>query len=169
MNLKQLLPIENYSFTTHLTAEELEKRLYQIVQPTKGLFNNNDLGKPYEGWVNKNSYVVNRVINYRNSFLPVIIGTYEPFSSLTQVNIKMRLQDFVLVFLAIWFGILSLAIIAISFNIGSNISETPFPKILFPLGMMIFAYLLTILCFKYESSLARKFFSNLFEVQLTSN
>ena len=58
--------------------------------------------KYFEGSVSENSFKIFRCIQYRNSFLPLIIGTIETHEYGSAINIRMRMAIPVIVFLVIW-------------------------------------------------------------------
>jgi hypothetical protein len=65
---------------------------------------------PYEGTVSETGFKISRIIHYRNSFLPVIRGRFEPqVDGTTAIHIHMGVHTFVIAFLgfwcSIWFGI----------------------------------------------------------------
>ena len=59
-----------------LTESGLKERIGQNIEPKKTLrlgFKNKNT-KLYEGYLNGNNFEINRIISYRNSFLPQIKG-----------------------------------------------------------------------------------------------
>src|SRR5438270_8356589 len=93
MNLKQLLPLEDYILTTRLSVDQVCKRLADNIEPKRSfrfntLFSN--ATKPYEGEIKGNRFRVSRIINYRNSFLPVIEGEVYQYTGKTQIHITMK-------------------------------------------------------------------------------
>jgi len=102
------LPFENITYNTLLNPDEILKRLSEIIEPKKtirmkGMFGNND-HKPYEGRIIKNTFSINRIIAYRNSFIPTIKGIIKKDTNGTKVTVKMRLHEVAMVFMFIWFG-----------------------------------------------------------------
>ncbi len=76
----------------------------------------------------------------------------------------MRLHSFVLVFLSIWFGGVCLASIAAIF---STIHLGSFePWTLVPFSMLFFAYVLTMVAFKVESTKSKKYLAELFYARI---
>ena len=62
--------------------------------------------KYFYGSVSKNRFKIQKIINYRNSFLPVIYGKFCKKDDGIQVKISMRLNRFTLLFLALWYFII---------------------------------------------------------------
>ena len=172
MTLKKFLPFENYVITSRLPVEEVRKRLADNIEPKKSLrlsVFNRDSNKPYEGQILGDTFTISRIINYRNSFLPVITGHISTFLGKTQINVKMRLVIFVLIFISFWLGsieLICLGIILVGLIRFKQVLQNGFsPMILIPFGMFLFGCLLTIFAFKAESKKSKYFLEKLFEGQ----
>lgn len=163
LNLKKYLPFENYVLTTNLSADEVYQRLSDIIEPKKtfrlSMFNRNST-KPYEGEISRNSFTISRIISYRNSFLPIIHDDISTLFGQTQIQIKMRPETFVVIFMSLWLGAVGLACIGMLlrglFQIRQILQTGFSPMLLIPFGMFIFGCLLTILAFKEESKKSKK-------------
>jgi hypothetical protein len=147
------LPVENLTFKTTLSQVEVINRLKENIEPEKalrfGLFRK-DSSKPYEGYLTEKYFNIKRIIGYRNSFLPRINGSIKSENRGTNIKVKMQLQTLVKVFLGIWCLGVGIGFMAI---LISTISKNKFEPVIFiPLGMLLFAYLLTLVGFKAESS-----------------
>ncbi|UZR99719.1 hypothetical protein [Chondrinema litorale] len=166
--IMKYLPLEDITYQTKLNTNEIVDRLNEVVEPKKtfrmnGFFGNSE-HKPYEGSIHNMSFKINRIIGYRNSFIPIITGTLEEEMNGTKVNVKMRLHSFVIVFMFIWFGgvgIASLAVISYYLN-----NENFEPMSLIPFGMLIFGYAMVLGGFKYESIKSKKYLAELFEAKI---
>ncbi len=164
------LPFENITYQTKLETEEILNRINEIIEPKKtfrmtGIFGSSD-HKPYEGSINGNTFNLTRIISYRNSFLPRIKGDIVKDFGRTKVNVKMRVNTFVIVFMFIWLGgvgIGCLAVLASGFKFGGQNFE---PMTLIPFGMLIFGYALVTGGFKYESLKSKKYLAELFEAEI---
>lgn len=171
MNLKKYLPYENYILVSSLDNNEIKSRLqehinlkyYTAFQKTQ----NNTSEKPYEGNIIENKFSINRVIEHRNSFLPLITGEITSKLTGSEIHIKMQLNKFTKIFISLWLGFVFFFCIAmlIVFIVNfSEISNQQFrPGSLIPFGMLVFGLLLTILSFKAESSKSKIFLQELFE------
>lgn len=150
------LPYENIIYESNLTESDLRDRISQNIESKKSFrvgFGNKNT-KPYEGYINGNIFEINRIVSYRNSFLPQIKGVISQANGATRINVKMRMHIFIYIFLTIWCGGVGLAFIAM---LISSINNNNFePAIFIPFGMLIFAYLLTTGGFKFESSISKK-------------
>lgn len=162
------LPFEKICYSTKVDSVEILKRIEEIIEPKKtfsltGVFGRGNL-KDYEGFVKKNEFKINRIIGYRNSFLPQIKGLVEKDFTGTKVHLKMHLHPFVMLFMCVWFGGVGLGFLAF---LPSLLNLEDFePLALLPFGMLIFGYLLVTLSFKFESKKTRKYFLELFDAKI---
>ena len=170
MSMRSILPFEKYTLISDLSIEEIMKRLEKNIDldNTPRFFGiNSSSGKPYKGKCSENTFSITRVINYRNSFLPLIKGEMSVYLNETRINITMRPVLSVLIFASIWLGIVG--IVAVFFLLAafppSGDSDITFPFVLIPLGMFIFGTLLITLSFNAESKKARTFLADLFQGQ----
>lgn len=164
----RFLPIENITYKTSLNPSELISSIREQVEPKKtfrlvGLFGSKNY-KPYEGEVLGYTFNISRIIGYRNSFQPTISGIIEEDYSGSVIYVKMRLLSFVLVFLSIWFGTVYLASIAAIFSTIHSGSFEPWTLV--PFSMLFFAYVLTMVAFKVESTKSKKYLAELFYAKI---
>lgn len=169
----KLLPFENITYKTRLKEDEVIKRLEAIVDngPRKivftgilSAFNSPKSDYQYYGKTGERTFKLQRIITYRNSFLPNIKGTIEDDFVGTTIKVKMRLNISAMVFMCIWCGAVGFACVFIS---GQMISEAKFdPAGLIPFGMLLFAYGLVMGGFKYESNKSKKDLKQLFEAEI---
>ena len=104
----------------------------------------------FEGKVYENSFKIWRCIQYRNSFLPLIIGTIEANEYGSTINIRMRMAIPVIVFLVIWFTGVLVGCLIVPF------AGFPMPTALVPYIMLVFGILLVIIPNKIEAKKARE-------------
>lgn len=172
--MKNYLPFENYVLTTALSPDEVRTRLSNIIAPKKGfrltLFKRTT-EKPYEGEISVNSFCINRIIHYKNSFLPLIKGEIALAGDKTTIKIKMRPATFVLVFMSFWLGtvaLVCLTILVMGVLRWKQILHSGFsPMLLIPYGMLLFGSLLSYFAFKTESKKSKAFISLLLEAEST--
>lgn len=164
----KFLPFENYILSTSYTIEEAQRRLLENLEPERSwtYFMRNDT-KPYKGKITENRFSISRIIRYRNSFLPVITGKFSTKKGQTEINIRMRLHLFTLIFMSFWLGMVGIfciiLIVSTLINVGHLFKQEFSPMVLIPFGMFIFGYSLITVAFKAESNKSKKFLAQLFE------
>ncbi|MEO6254656.1 MAG: hypothetical protein ABIO79_15195 [Ferruginibacter sp.] len=167
MNINKFLPSESYTLTTKLSVDQVRARIQDITGPKLdlGFFTspkNNSL-KPYEGSISGNSFNISRVINYGNSFLPVITGAISSYAGRTDVKIDMRLAAFVRIFVLIFLGLIGFSIIIHIFLFARNLPAKSSFSLLISFIAFIFCVLLTYFAFKKESTISKQFLAKLLE------
>ncbi len=172
MNLKKFLPYESYTLATRLPVAEVEKRLSDNVEPRRILralpFSRKN-SKPYEGTITNGTFIISRIINYNNAFLPKITGNISSFIGQTHIAIKMALFRYVVFFLCLSICVVIVAGIGL-LSAGNGKSVDAFelrsvPLYLIPFIMVPLFYTIFILVFKFESRKSKKFLADLFEAQ----
>ncbi|MDN5477606.1 MAG: hypothetical protein L0G39_11795 [Chryseobacterium sp.] len=154
------LPFERIIYRTNLSEQEIITRLSGFVEPKKFGFGRTS-SKEYEGFINNNCFEINRMINYRNSFLPQIKGTIQKGNYGTQIEVTMKLHLFVFVFLLFWCGFVMFFLISLCL-VQQKISVV----FLVPVGMLLFVYALTMFGFKTESKESKEFLKKSFESEI---
>ncbi|PQA90135.1 hypothetical protein B0A69_20890 [Chryseobacterium shigense] len=154
------LPFERIIYRTKLSEQEIITRLSGFVEPKKFSFGKTST-KEYEGSINDKRFEINRVINYRNSFLPQLTGIIQKDNYGTQIEVTMKLHVFVFVFLIFWCGFVMFFLISLGV-VQQKISVF----FLVPVGMLLFVYALTMLGFKTESKKSKEFLMKSFEAEI---
>lgn len=159
------LPFENTTITTHLNQEQVRHRLSNIIEPPTMLANYGLFGKPstkpFQGIVSGNNFQIERNINYRNSFLPIIEGKISSENPGSKLIIKMRLHIAVIIFMLWWLGsILPILLLFLVAILSGN--QIDLKIILVPLGMCVFAYLLCMIPFNIEAKQSKVLLEKLF-------
>jgi hypothetical protein len=164
----RFLPFEKITYSTKLKEEEILKRLKDLVDPAKSGFSFFNFyypnSKPYAGKINGNQFKIKRRIFYRNSFLPVITGNIEQDILGTTVHIKMRLTIYTTIFLCFWCAIL--VPVSVGFLVISFTSNSFDQMQLIPWGMLLFAYVMTMVFFKIESRRSIKDLKKAFDIEV---
>lgn len=146
------IPFENFYIISKLTPVEIQSKLEKVVsRPNnsfRGLFSSNP-DTPFSGYVSPKLSLFKPNINYRNSFIPEIQLKAEPYLNGSRIHIKMRLLDFVLVFMCFWMTGAGVACIVTIVNFFSGAGSGAI--VFVPFGMLAFAYLLAMGGFKTES------------------
>jgi hypothetical protein len=147
------LPFEKFVIESALSKEETIIELMKNIEAEKTIrLWNKKSTKEFEGHISGNEFEIKRIINYRNSFLPVINGRIETFGDKARLTIDMRVQIFVIIFMTIWFSFVGLSFLA---ELFSDTDEFSIDSILFPGGMLLFGYVLTMGGYLFEASRAK--------------
>lgn len=152
----KFFPYEDFYIITSLKPEEVETRLQSEMEPNRGF----SLGKPFSssnryfsGYVVNGVFEFKRIISYRNSFVPQIKGSIEPWLNGSRMHVTMTMQIFVNVFMGMWLG--SCLVFGL-FYLIQELNNGPFQIVdMVPFGMFLFGYVLCTGGFKYESSTAK--------------
>ena len=147
------LPFARFSIHTELSHAETRNRLAAAVDPRRFVFWRNG-PLPFVGKVEMSEFRIRRIISYGNSFLPIIHGRIEAHGTGSRLQGTMRLHVLVLAFLVVWCtgvvvigGAVSVAMLAD----GGRRAEA-----LLPVGMLVFAWILTSASFTYEARKAER-------------
>jgi len=166
MNLKLLLPFDNFKLQTKLSQTEVIKRIDGIAEPRKGFRLFSKQGeKPYQGKLLSDNFEISRIISGRNSFLPIIKGNISAHAGQTEISIRMRPVIAVLVFMTFWLGAVGIACVGIIISGISQFKQSKVqgfsPAILIPFAMFVFGYGLLILSYRAESHKSKAFLKQL--------
>lgn len=169
--MAKLLPYENYTIESPLTADQvLIKLLDKTLTPQEYVsesdkrvfsFGLKSWSKPYWGYIRNDNFELERLITYRNFGNPKIFGLIKRGKNCTAVEITMRPEGF-------WLGFVSLCLLGFLYalvvsTIQSIKANEMQPGVLVASGLFVFAYLLLLVSFKAEAVKSRKFLSDLLE------
>jgi hypothetical protein len=169
MNIKSLLPFDNYTLVTFVKVPEVMGRLEANVSPKKlsSMLVVKRYGqkrdpseKPYAGNITGQQFEIVRVINYKNSFLPVVKGEVSHFLGQTEIRVKSSPHIAVLVFSACWMLMVLLGCLIVTVTAINDGFE---PALLIPFAMLIFGSLLFTVPYKIEAKKAKEFLAKLLE------
>ena len=168
IKLKDLLPNEDLVLYSNLSVEEVMRRIKENVGPKvrSNYWNRPISCKSYEGDVYGNIFDIKKVIDYRNSFLPVIHGiVYLDANGKTGIILKMRLAPFVKAFILLWLLFTGLACIGFLIkgiinynNILKGIGKIFEHGVPVPFFLFLFGCAITVIPFKIESRKSIDFF-----------
>jgi hypothetical protein len=157
----KILPYETFQIQTSLPLDGIVDLMRQNVEPKKWLrFSRSH--KLFEGDVSSAGFKIMRIIHYRNSFLPVIQGTFEQGDEGTRINIRMRLHQLVMAFMCFWFGGVGIAMLVTAGGLFTGKTEHSL-VLLIPIGMFLFGWGLTSISFWIEVKKARRLLSNILQ------
>jgi hypothetical protein len=169
--LARLLPYENYTIESFLTKEELLLKLLEKTLSAQEFVNESDKrafsfgmkgwSKPYWGYIRKDSFELERLITYHNFGNPKILGLIKQTPYGTAIHIKMKPPDSTSILVGLFLLACSYGLIK---KVIQSINENEMlPEVPVAVGMIVFAYLLLLVCFKAESVKTKIFMADLFE------
>lgn len=103
----KLLPFDRFTLICPKSADEIEAALSPYVSKPKffemrlGAFEKPP-AQPFQGSITREGFKIWPHIRYRNSFLPIVVGGYEPHLSGTKIHVTQRLHVFALGFAVVW-------------------------------------------------------------------
>ncbi|MDQ2644720.1 MAG: hypothetical protein M3020_12950 [Myxococcota bacterium] len=142
-----LLPRRQFDLVSQRPPDEVVLALSKQVEPRKWI--RSGANRRFEGTISGMSFDVSRVISYRNSFRPRIRGIITPQGSGSRIAITMSLHTVALVFLLLWVGLVCTMagyLGLTSLRYGGSATEA-----LIPLGLFVFAWVMTIAGFWFEA------------------
>jgi hypothetical protein len=154
--IKKLLPFETLVYHSTLSREDLITRLENEIEAEKpfkfGVFNRS-YSKPYIGKIQCNTFEIKRVIDYRNSFLPIIKGQIQTHTNGSKIDVKMNLVGIVKFFMIFWLaGVLLSCLVTIYDVVVKNGFDDESGFFMFiPFLMLIFGAVMVSVGFKVES------------------
>lgn len=98
----KILPYDTFTVVTPDPLPIVLQRLSENIETTK-MFRFSRDHAPYQGTLSEQGFQISRIIHYRNSFLPIIRGRFEPQPNGTAIHLKMSLHPIVMGFLGFWY------------------------------------------------------------------
>ncbi|MCA9975715.1 MAG: hypothetical protein KC413_08185, partial [Anaerolineales bacterium] len=127
------------------------------------VFSKIDPTVPFEGTVENGRFNINRIINYRNSFLPIIVGQFHDDLGFTRIEITMRLHYFVMAFMGIWF--FTFCPVGFMFFVSDDMGRGEFIILFF--GFILFFIFMILATFNYEANKARRTLEEVWETPVS--
>jgi hypothetical protein len=158
-----LLPYWKFIIHTPLSQQEALTRLSSEVSSAQRrfFFSWDSSSQEFRGIVSNNDFCIERIIHYKNSFLPTIYGHFLPTKTGLQIRIVMSLHPITLII-----GIV-LCLCALPFLVSfvyRFIAIGHFDEALkTPFQVMAFLYLLFTGGFAFEAVKARRLLNRIFE------
>jgi hypothetical protein len=135
------------------------------IAPSKSLgFWNKSETRAFEGNLRGNEFEIKRIINYRNSFLPIVNGRIDTVGNTTRLTVHMRLHTVVIVSMTIW-----MSFVALFFVLGLLKSGNSDGRLIIPLGMLSFGYALTMGGYLFESERTKKILTEIVKGRIINN
>lgn len=115
-----LIPFDRVTLVVPASAEVTRERLQASVgKPTWNAFKR-DSHSPFLGKVGPDHFKIARNITYRNSFMPVMVGSIVQEGSNTVIRVRLRLVTFVLLFMGFWVTMATFGALAITQRCFAN-------------------------------------------------
>jgi hypothetical protein len=160
----KLIPFERFTIKSDKNESELIYSLTDNIEQKKHFRLKRNNIKPYEGKIENNSFKINRIIYYRNPFLPVIKGKLITQNHKgTDIKIIIRIKYFILLFMLFWsFGP---TLFFINFP-----PETIIAPLIISVVWITIGYLFLFLPFNFERNKSKEFLTELLNSNvITSN
>ena len=135
----KLLPYDTFEVDSTLSAKMLARALESKIEPRTLSRAPQKEGAEFKGEVFEDGFKISRILLYRNSFSPVVTGSFVPNGSGTNIQIKMAIHTFTAVFMAIWLAITCYILV------------TNYSSPLFAIGALVFGIVLTLGGFWWEA------------------
>lgn len=157
MKLRELLPFDRFTLHSPMAPEEVRDRLFAVLERRacfRPSWKTDHRSLSYEGHVSLESFDINRIIRYRNSFLPVVKGRIRPASGGSVLHIRMHPARGALVFMGLWLGLtgaICLAGMVLLFTQFSDVRREGFsPAALIPYLLFAFGWILITAGYRME-------------------
>lgn len=152
-----LIPFEQFEIKTSLKSGKVRKKLEGVIEPRDYARRSRE-HTFFEGTLEQKSFNIRRILHYRNSFLPVILGTIQEKSDYTSIHVRMRLHGVVITFLVIWLFIVVTTLSGFVFN-PAIFEDRRLSVMLFFIPL---TYVISIFFFQREARKARRYLEELF-------
>lgn len=100
----KLLPFTKLDIEVESDEETVRDKLSQNVE--KFWTNRKVWGEKtaFDGHLTKSGFVIRRNIKYQNSFIPILIGSFESSGTGTRIRVTARMFLFTNIFMMVWLG-----------------------------------------------------------------
>jgi len=167
IRLADLIPYEDITLHSDLSADEVRNRIASSINPGKALreriLQARQQEKPFDGVQTGDSFSLHGFLGRNSFFSPVTEVTALPLPAGSIARLKMRLSHWVSVMMALWLGFSGLASL-INLYAALSSEGTMFSKLVgisFPAILFLWGYLVCIVGFKLDSRRIRAFFEAL--------
>ncbi len=148
------LPWRRYEILTHMQPAEALEAISRVTGSRGSILHPvRRRTSDFEGAVGPDGFEINRVIRYRNSFLPMIAGRLAPAPGGTLVTISMRPWWFAMLFWLFWMTFVAAFLAAM---LLAKTAQNRSVGILVGAGMLVFGYLICSAGFGLEARWAKQ-------------
>ena len=152
----KILPFDKFEIQTNLSLTEVRRKLNEQIDE-KRVFNILRTNKKFEGEAYSDGFKINRIISYRNSFLPILHGSFKNNPKGTSIIIKLRLHKLVLIISVFFLYFFSFELIE---SIASK--NRSYFDIVFPSFFLFLFGIIMPVSFHWEGRKAKSIFRNIF-------
>ncbi|WP_040278561.1 hypothetical protein [Psychroserpens damuponensis] len=133
----KLIPSETIEIKSSLSIDQIRELLAHNIEPKmKFKFSKNH--KIFEGFIEQDTFEIQRIIRGRNSFKPYIKGDIKSHNNGTLLSASLKMNHFVITFILIWLGMVCFGFFV---SIYAVLRQDLNPIAAFgPLIMIVFAY-----------------------------
>ena len=148
------LPYRRFEIVSTLSREAAAARINGIVEPHSPLIATFvRTNKLFAGDLSSDRFKIKRIVNYRDTMVPVIEGVFEPSPSGSRIRITMRLAHWVAGFFVLWCGGTTIMFLLSALGLLPSSNATSGLSWLFPLA---FVYVVGAIGFNFEADKARR-------------
>lgn len=162
-----LLPWEKFTITTSLTPAQVRHKLSEVVEPVRGFRSYwHRSQKPYQGQIGEHSFRISRILNYRNSFVPIVTGQIRPHGTGSEIAVSMKMHEVVIIFIILWLSTVGhIGLLFLIATLSEVLNGGKFePAALVPVGMFVFVCLMCVIGFKPQANSSKQFLIELLTV-----
>lgn len=165
-----LIPFTRLEFKTYLDAEDVRQRLAAEVE-SRSIFRQSIWRRDHRffaGRVEENGrFQINRVIHYRNSFLPYIYGEIVNDLGATRIKLRLHPHPVVMILMPIFLGVFFFTFVGaglLSGDLAQNL------WVAWPiLGFFLLFYTIIVGFFNFEVNKARRHLEEIFQADTFTN
>lgn len=161
-----ILPFDKFDIITENSLWTIYDKLFKVVEKDKYNFLCEDYDKPYHGYIYEKGFTIKPTSYIRNSFVPLIKGSFHNKDNKSVIHIKMKLDLPVLIFMIAWvMGLLFiLTILVVSWILDSASFESDPKDAFIGISVMIsFGIIVPTIIYKIGALNAKKDLIELFK------
>ena len=161
-----IFPYYSFAISTQLSKHACLTVIKQETEPYKW-FRLETNHKLFQGDIQHETFKIVRIIHYRNSFMPVIHGSFLPQINGSRINIKMKMHPLIFGFLCVWFGGVGIGCIVSAYIILQDLTRISLPLFI-PWIMLLFGIALINGCFWFEVNKTAPLLKKIFQAKKTN-
>lgn len=168
-----LFPSRKLIYRSELQKEAIIQKLEENLEPRKIFSLKNILAgrdrKLFEGTIKGDTFNINRIIFYRNAFLPRIKGQVEKNYAGSKIQVKFHLHFAIKIFLVVWYSVTGLASGVIFASFFKQNQDAFRIEALIPFGMLVIVYLISYWSFRGEANRAQEELGQIWQASIENH